>query len=179
MYSFKAPVKKTVNPKSAPKFDLDDPSNPWEDVMSVEYLKQHEWVTLVDWLYSPIRIKQGRVVKTFAGKGYVHEFTDPDGMSEGHWKESPWVEIRFGPNNVERINYTPSKIQGLYRYDKSIQDEYEAEMTRMHGHYTKMTPQKEAELDRRIQAEHEEYMAKIYNLSTPKSRSGGGAGGEI
>ncbi len=132
---YKSPVNKDY-PKTAPKFDYDEPGNPWDHVDKVDYLKCNEWVTVVDWCYSPHRIRQGRVVKVFAGKDYVHEYTDPDGRSEGHWKENPWVEVRFGPKNVERINYSGySPLQAIYRYDKSIQEEHEAEMNRIHRDY--------------------------------------------
>ncbi len=132
---YKSPVNKDY-PKTAPKFDDDEPGNPWEHVSSVDYLKCNEWVTYVEWTYSPNRIRQGRVVKVFAGKDYVHQYNDPDGCSEGYWKESPWVEIRWGPKDVERINYAGySKLDALYRYDKTIQEEYEADMARIRSDY--------------------------------------------
>lgn len=148
---YKSPVNKDY-PKTAPKFDYNEPGNPWEHIDKVEYLKCNEWLTIVDWCYSPLVIRQGRVVKTFKGKDYVHEYTNPDGCSEGHWVENPWVEVRFGPKNIERIEfsgYTP--LQSIYRYEKSRQDEFEEKMASARRSY----------------------------LAGYNARRGGGAGGSI
>lgn len=175
MYSIKAPVKKAVNPKTAPKFDYDEPGNPWDHVNSVDDVKQHNWVTVVDWCYSPHRIRQGRVVKTFKGSGYVHEYTDPDGNREGHWKEHPWIEVRFGPKNVERIDYDGySKLQAIYKYDQSIQDEYEADMKKIHR-YNSKEEDEDDDMKYRMICGKKMTMAQMYDLKSKKS-VGGGAG---
>ena len=133
-----------------------------------EVLKQHEWVTLVEWTYRPNRIRQGRVVKVFEGRGYKFEYDDPDDGAVGSWEESPWVDIRFGPKNVERIEYEGGKLQGLYRYDATIKEEYEADHYNRHGKYDAL---KEAELEKRVRSEYESWLGKMYNYGT-----GGGCG---
>ena len=114
-------------------------------------------------------------MKTCKGSGYVHEYTDPDGNWEGHWKEHPWIEVRFGPKNVERIDYDGySKLQAIYKYDQSIQDEYEADMKKMHR-YNSKEEDEDADMKYRMIGGKKMTMAQMYDLKWKKS-VGGGAG---